>query len=150
MIQKQLKKQTNMRKVKLLLVALIVATFAFTGCKKYEEGPSLSLRSKTTRITGEWKMAKKQFNGVTVDINADEKTTIHVINKDGSLILKKQYGNIPGTWEFSSDKTKFITNFVFLGQTTTNEETILRLTNKELILESIEDGDKTRTEFEKL
>lgn len=150
MIQKQLKKQTNMRKVKLLLVALIVATFAFTGCKKYEEGPSLSLRSKTTRITGEWKMAKKQFNGVTVDINADEKTTIHVINKDGSLILKTQYGNITGTWEFSDDKTRYISKTEMLGHITTKNEEILRLTNKELILEEIKDGDKTRTEFEKL
>lgn len=72
------------------------------------------------------------------------------IQKDGTYVLTSSYGSFNGTWEFSSDKTKFITNFVILGQTITSEETILRLTNKELILEEIKDGDKTRTEFEKL
>lgn len=138
-----------MKKVKLLFVVLFLSTIALTSCGKYDEGPSISLRSKTARITGEWKLVKQEYNGVDVALDADDKSMVMNIQKDGVYVLTSSYGSFTGTWEFSSDKTKFITNFVILGQTTTSEETILRLTNKELILESIEDGDKSRIELEK-
>ncbi|MDD2413159.1 MAG: hypothetical protein RBS19_11825 [Bacteroidales bacterium] len=139
-----------MRKVKLLFVALIVASIAFSGCKKYEEGPSLSLRTKTARITGEWKIVKQLYNGVEVALDAEDKSMIMDIQKDGIFIMKNSYGNFSGNWEFNSDKTKLIISFSILGQTSRSEATILRLTNKELFTEEVKDGNKTRTELEKI
>lgn len=139
-----------MKRVKLLFVALFVATIALTSCGKYEEGPSISLRSKTSRITGEWKMVKQMYNGTEVALSNEEKNWIFDIQKDGKFMMKTSYGNMDGTWEFSSDKEKLIIKQTILGQTTTQESTIMRLTNKELILEDVdEDGDKSRTEMEK-
>ena len=139
-----------MKRVKLLFVALFVATIALTSCGKYEEGPSISLRSKTSRITGEWKMVKQMYNGTEVALSNEEKNWVFDIQKDGKFMMKTSYGNMDGTWEFSSDKEKLIIKQTILGQTTTQESTIMRLTNKELILEDVdEDGDKSRTEMEK-
>jgi hypothetical protein len=139
-----------MKRVKLLFVALFVATIALTSCGKYEEGPSISLRSKKARITGEWKMVKQMYNGTEVALSAEEKNVVLDIQKDGKFLVKTTGFSFEGTWEFSSDKKKFITKQTFGGQTSTDESTILRLTNKELILEDIDsDGDKSRTELEK-
>lgn len=142
-----------MRKVKLLFVALIVASMAFSGCKKYEEGPSLSLRSKTTRISGEWKIVKQQYNGVDVDIDNIEKSFTYEYKKEGEFYRSSTlYPNlkIEGTWEFNSEKTRLIIKANLLGQPYNNDLTIIRLTNKELIYEEIENGDKSRTELEKI
>lgn len=139
-----------MKKVKLLFVALFVSAIALTSCGKYDEGPSISLRSKTARITGEWKLVKQEYNGKEVALDADDKSMVIDIQKDGAYVMTSSYGSFTGTWEFNSDKTKIVTSFTILGQTSTSEETIIRLTNKELILEDIDDGYKTRTELEKI
>ncbi len=138
-----------MKKVKLLLVALFVTAIALTSCSKYEEGPSISLRSKTARITGEWKMVKQIYNGTEVALSTEAKNMVFDIQKDGKYIMKTSYGDMAGTWEFNSDKTKFIVKSTFLGQTTSDESTIIRLSNKELVLEEVDGTDKTRIEMEK-
>ncbi len=52
----------------LLLVAAVVVLFNFSSCKKYPDGPSFSLRSKTDRLTGTWKIVDGDNYNNDVDI----------------------------------------------------------------------------------
>jgi hypothetical protein len=54
------------------IVALLVGSVSVTGCGKYEEGPSVSLRTKKARVVGTWEIEKVMENGVdiTTDIRA--------------------------------------------------------------------------------
>ena len=42
----------------LLLAAAAVTVLNFQSCSKYEDGPAFSLRSKTSRLVGEWEVVK--------------------------------------------------------------------------------------------
>ena len=43
---------------KLLLTAAVADFLSFNSCKKYENHPILSLRTKTARLTSDWKAVK--------------------------------------------------------------------------------------------
>jgi hypothetical protein len=51
-----------MKKYKQILpvLAAIVISMAFTGCKKGEDDPVLSLQSRKARVAGEWKITKME------------------------------------------------------------------------------------------
>lgn len=53
--------------ISLLTLALIVLTFK--SCKKGEDDPSLSLRSRTARVAGEWKVSVKDMKTSTTTID---------------------------------------------------------------------------------
>ncbi len=142
-----------MRKFKLLFVVAIIASLAFSSCKKYEEGPSLTLLSRTSRITGEWKITKEAENGSaqTFDANARIK-----IDKGGAYTYTYtssylgQAVSMTGTWKFTSDDEKIQFSYTSGGSTSSDEWTIMRLSNSELFLEQ-QDGDNLyRTEYEKV
>jgi hypothetical protein len=134
-----------MRKFKLLFLVAIVASLAFSSCKKYEEGPSLTLRSRESRITGEWKMTKDTENGAaqTIDPNFRMK-----IEKGGTLTWTNTTGSMAGTWEFISNDEKVRFTFTYAGFTSSDDWTIMRLSSKELFLEQQDDNDLYRMEFE--
>lgn len=44
----------------------LVVTFALSGCKKYEEGPTVSFRTKRDRITNLWKFENVTYDGQDV------------------------------------------------------------------------------------
>ena len=43
--------------IKIAIAALVLASFAFEGCKKGENDPAISLRTRKARITGDWKVS---------------------------------------------------------------------------------------------
>jgi hypothetical protein len=119
----------------LLLFALI---FSFSSCSKYEDGPSLSLRTKKKRLCQQW-YADELITGNTV-IKLDPSGNFIDIYKNGEYSFSNAgwYYSGSGSWEFSDDKEKF---YVHLAQqngiqylVTTYEYTILKLTNKKLWL----------------
>jgi hypothetical protein len=97
-----------------LLLVLIIAT---TGCKKYDDGPTISLRTKTERVANNWKVGQAYEDGkdVTSDYNRYELNT----TKGGNASLSAKYkfaGNnfdftTEGTWSFVNDKKKISFNF---------------------------------------
>jgi hypothetical protein len=132
---------------------LIIYGFAFfmlgasvSSCSKYEEGPSLTLASKTGRLTGSWKLTAQTTNGVADALTGLTQTM--EINKDGkySTLIAYSYmgfnytNDFTGTWEFSDDKTQLITTVD--GLTGTDTQTIVRLAGKELKLKTV-DGTET-------
>ena len=46
---------------KLLIATAATTLLGFTNCGKYEDGPSISLMSKTGRLSGEWEA--KEYDG---------------------------------------------------------------------------------------
>jgi len=88
---------------RLLIIALGVVMISplFQSCKKGEEDPFLSLRSRDKRITGTWKLNKIEkttvttttdvdvdSNGVTLEINTDVRTTTTTFNGSSETIVE--------------------------------------------------------------
>jgi hypothetical protein len=117
----------------LLFAAAIL--FGATSCNKYEDGPSLSLRTKKARLVNTWELTEA-VDGST-DITDFSKGITLTIEKDDSFSYG---GETPqgakaegkGTWEFSDDKTVLI--LTIDGQVIPDKWTITRLKNDELWL----------------
>ena len=84
---------------------LILAALIFSGCKKYEEGPSISLRSKTARVANVWAVeyAIDLEDGEVITADFFEETW--GFTKDGEYVEYKN-GAIDkiGSWQFVIDK----------------------------------------------
>ena len=133
----------------LTLVLAAIMVLSIQSCSKYDEGPGLSFRSKKARLSGTWKQTKESVNGKDQPLDADDKDDEMIIKKDGSFeMIDPGKSTTTGTWSFQSDDK--VIKFVFgSGQVSfTQEMNIIRLANKELILERMDGSDKTRIEFE--
>jgi hypothetical protein len=52
---------------KIIVLALCIITLGtLNSCKKYEDGPAFSLRSKKSRVAAEWNVKKYTYGGVDV------------------------------------------------------------------------------------
>lgn len=129
-----------------LLIAfglLSAIVFSIPSCGKYEEGPGMSLLTKKKRLSREWDA--KEYVSASGVTTADTDTDIITFEKDGAFKVTFDGTSFSGTWEFTSDKEKIKTVITILNQTTTDEITILRLTNKEFWTKD-SDGDITKFE----
>lgn len=59
-----------------LRLSLILILAIFFGCKKYEEGPMFSLKSKKERVSGKWQVAKLTADGKNELESVSLKTTV--------------------------------------------------------------------------
>ncbi len=115
-----------MNTTKILSIILLICA-SFTGCKKYEDGPAFSLRSKTARVANTWEIESYTING------ADNTSTLKNINytetydKDGNYSYNSSAVTGSGKWEFQSDKEQIKRSGVS-GQST---ETLFILRLKE-------------------
>jgi hypothetical protein len=93
------------------LVLALVLPLLITACKKYDDGPGLSLRSKKERVANTWTIDKYFLNGVDAThqlvISSYQETysksgelNRSYIDSDGDLITQA------GTWEFNTKKEK--------------------------------------------
>lgn len=124
----------------LSLTVVLAIFFTFSGCGKYEEGPDFSLRSKTSRITGIWKIDKMFINDVEQVIDETANTVRIDIMKDGTGKISVSFQSLTFafdiTWKFSDDKLSVIISTTSVELLTfypdiIAEHEILRLTNKE-------------------
>ena len=97
----------------LKIAALLFTSLVIFGssCKKYEDGPSLSLRTKKARLANTWELTEATDGNV--DISAFMTGLEMTIEKDGNYskggtIANGTTINEIGTWEFSEDKTTLI------------------------------------------
>ncbi len=100
----------------LKFLVLVVWCCLFMGimqsCKKYDEGPAISLRSKKARVVNVWKFEKVTEDGT--DVTNDYKYSTWEFKEDGKYIfsIKDPSSSLSfsmnGTWEFNNDKTKII------------------------------------------
>ncbi len=117
--------------------ALVVIAVLNTACGKYPEEPGFSLRSKVGRLSGEWEVQE-------IDGDDDYDRTLE-FERDGSLEWSDDGYSYRGEWEWEDDKE--VIKIDLDNRSYDFEFEILRLTNREMILED-ENGDEW--ELEKL
>ncbi|MDP1803114.1 MAG: DUF5004 domain-containing protein [Bacteroidota bacterium] len=137
---------------------ILALVLSVTFCKKYPEGPSFSLRSKSERLSNLWKIqqliyngadstafAKKYlFNNYRLDINKNGNYNIDYNLVIGSVLIPFSES---GNWVFSSDKKAVIftkesgNTTAAMGSNATWE--ILRLKEKEFWAKYTQNDDVT-------
>lgn len=142
-------KKTTMKKV--VLIALVGASIVFseTGCKKYEDGPTISFVSRKDRISNTWEIESVIKNGddYTTTYNAFAPNLKYDINKNGSMTASQTIGSVPvnltGSWTFQSNDEEVKFSF----STGDQVYIILRLKQKELWLKQVAGGDTFEYHF---
>lgn len=128
---------------------IMLAAMLLPSCKKYEEGPAISFRSKKARVVNIWKVEKAYSNAVDVTDNynlAHKDFTIE-FKDDGTIIqtytdANKNPQTISGTWALGSKNETL--DLTYSGTTMAN--TILKLKNDELWLKiAFTSGSATTT-----
>lgn len=125
---------------------VLLTANVFTGCKKYEEGPMLSLRSKKERVANTWKVEKYYENGVdkTNEFTAENINYTETFTKEGgwSYSYTDVNGELEadaGKWEFDKDNEVIDRN---AGGSTWEELYILKLKEKEFWFWYMDSGEK--------
>jgi hypothetical protein len=129
-----------MKKILALAILLSFAMMTSTSCKKYEEGPLISLKTKSARLTRAWKLDKAEQNGV--DITNALPALEQTFNDDGSYSVSNNGTEFKGSWEFDGDKENILIKMT--GSTDTDTYKIIRLKSKELWLDHDVNGTITR------
>ena len=141
-------------KVKGFFLLITLIAIVMVGCKKYEDGPLISLKSKTKRLTGTtWILDKYLRNG------SDETSSVLISNykeqykEDGSLVrsyndTKGDPFSETGNWAFDENKEVVDVNNVSSvdwsnqnSTLSTSSITILRLKTKEFWYKFENGGD---------
>ncbi len=130
-----------MKKYLLQVSILLFIVVGLSSCAKYDEGPSLSLMSKISRITGDWQIVLQNSQTVSDDV-------VWSFNKDESFTRSYNgHANVnPAIWSFSADKE--IIEVYYLNDDYTDYYNIIQLKNSSIILEIDNSGTITRYEFE--
>jgi len=134
--------------VLLISLSLLVLASATSGCKFYEEGPGLSFTGRASRVENTWKVASFSRNNINITLQYDYQYV--TFDKGGSYTLTtldavagSKPDEVKATWLLvTADKQiqlKFADDTV-VGQSLLYMD-ILRLTNKEMKLSYILNGD---------
>lgn len=113
---------------KLTAVLSVFLLVGFTSCKKYEEGPSFSLRSKKARVANSWIVDEYVYTDG--EIFKANNSPIYEFEKDGDLRISYPYGEDRGSWEFRNSKE----SIAFIIDGFVDVYAIVKLKEKELWL----------------
>ena len=134
------------QKIKIVTLAIGI-TFAIaplSSCKKYDEGPYLSLRSKTERAANTWKAEKVTEGGKDETSSYSEVRVTLTKGGDYTITSGKGIFSMPatGTWSFVNDKEDIqTTSDPILGASKVKTFHIIKLMESQLW---VREGD---TEF---
>lgn len=98
-----------------IIMALILGVS--TGCKKYEEGPVISLRTKKARVANTWKIEKAFNDGQDVTSSYDQYELYMSKDGDAKLVAIYAYGDFTGefetdgTWKFEDSKETLVLDY---------------------------------------
>jgi hypothetical protein len=114
----------------LLLCGMMI--FSISSCRKFPEGPDISLRSKKARLVNKWKVEKVTVNGVDHTLSFLKANHTETYGKDGSFYMHTLGGGRTGEWEWQNGKTEVICRELQWQGQVIHYFFILRLTEKEL------------------
>jgi hypothetical protein len=144
-----------MKSTKIMLIALIIATAFATilpSCKKGDDDPIVSLRTRKDRFTNTWTLVKYEKNGVIQDLNGTS-YIYNVFNSgtlnrtvEGSIFGYPVKSTSDGTWTFMNDDE----DVKIIISKDTAIYNIQRLATKELWLKWVDNGDTYIYYFEGL
>ena len=112
-----------------LILLVVLVGFSFSSCKKYEEGPALSFRSKKARVVNKWIVEKATDLYDNIDITG-EYTNLNLEFADNGDYLEND--SKLGTWDLDKDK-EYI---VVIQNPDTFKYRIIKLKEKSLIVET--------------
>ncbi|MEZ4829678.1 MAG: hypothetical protein R3C61_25845 [Bacteroidia bacterium] len=130
-------------------ILLLSFTVIFSGCRKYEDGPTISFLSKQSRVANDWR-AEAVFRN---DIDETKDFTVYAMtfSKAGRLTWTIQKEGqidpviVTGDWELASVKEQIKITFdakdPVSGETRLLYMDILRLTEDALWLSFLTEGD---------
>lgn len=93
-----------MKRIASILFFAFVMLVSITSCRKYEEGPNVSFRTKKARITNNWKYESAQVDGVEVSLDPYYAKQKHYFYRDGKYIqtiidpVTLEARNLQGNW----------------------------------------------------
>lgn len=132
---------------RITLLAVMLMAIVLPSCKKYEEGPFISLSSAKSRAVNQWKIEKVYSN------DSDVTSTFTLLWPNYSIELKKDDSYVitmsadtseVGTWTFDNPKENIITTPT--GSVITTTWNILKLKKDELWVKYT-GWDNTRWEY---
>ncbi len=91
-------KRTRLSIVFIVLCALAIPTTQ--SCKKYEDGPAFSLRTRTARVANTWKVENYKINGD--DFTSLVSSYTETFTKKGAYSYSWGILDGSGTWEFQN------------------------------------------------
>ncbi|TND10331.1 MAG: hypothetical protein FD123_579 [Bacteroidetes bacterium] len=99
----------NVRLFLTLAVVFIVSAATVTSCKKYEDGPMLSLRTKTHRVVNDWKLETYYLDDVNKTDSLGISNYTESFKDDGTVL--RSFISVAGdtvsdtcTWAFANKK----------------------------------------------
>lgn len=99
-----------MRNLSIIITLLVLCTITIgSGCKKYEDGPYISFKTRKERITNIWKVEKAYRDGQDItDVYQTQNPglTWHFDDNQNATRSLSQQGekiNTNGKWAFQSD-----------------------------------------------
>lgn len=129
--------------VKILPVLLFTVLVAASGCKKYEDGPSVSLIPRTERLCNTWQVFSCNVNGSDMTSYYVNTHYIESYDKSGRYAYSSAFGSGSGQWIWSGDQS-IVSRFGIDGDPSRDLH-ILRLKEKELWYYYMDGND--RVEF---
>ncbi|MFA6924208.1 MAG: hypothetical protein WC223_08115 [Bacteroidales bacterium] len=117
--------------IEISTVVIFILSITFSSCKKYDDGPMISLASKKSRVVNKWVYESVMQNGVNTTSFYTAVYDYIELKKDGSISCVKGAVSINGTWAFDSKKENIITTIA--SDVKTNK--ILKLKSDEMWLE---------------
>lgn len=85
------------------MMAILITCLLSIGCKKYEDGPGLSLRSKKERLTGKWEVVSLTENGN--DVLFYSESDVMTCKSGSSVYYTETESYKPYYFEFIKDGT---------------------------------------------
>ena len=124
-------------KSKIIIMALLLAV-SIGACNKYADGPGLSLRTRTARLSNTWKVENYKVNGA--DFTSLVTNYTETFSSDGSYSY--HWGLLDGTgkWVFQNNDTEV--KITGTDNQSSRTLVILKLENKTLWYTHLDGNDK--------
>ena len=139
-----------MKNIKYTLLSII--SLSIFSCAKYEEGPGVTLLSKSARMCQKWRPIQSVDGSTEVITNIDSDGSYIEFVKDGSIQFYNKdlmsfvgLDAVSGTWKFSDDKLQVSYSYDVLGVSYNKLKTIKKLKINSLALE---DGNGNKIYYE--
>ena len=137
-----------MKRIASILFFAFVMVASISSCRKYEEGPNISFRSKEARITNNWRYESAQVDGVEVSSDPFYAKQKHYFYRDGKYIqtiidpITLEARNLQGNWVlYDNDKKIAVTvKIPPANKDSTNNYSILKLFEKQMWLRTTDNS----------
>lgn len=114
-----------MKKV-IFVITMLLGVTAFFSCRKYEEGPLISFRSKTSRVANDWAV-KSVYVNAEYDASHAQTGKLFSFTKEGRFTINNDSA---GSWRFIDDYA--VIYLKYDDKVTIKEYTISKLKEKEM------------------